>query len=226
MHRKNDDFKLLYGKKARYCIYQLRDSKKVPLCAESIEKVDYMPVHTAKISTLGCSETAKEHEILEYIFVKFNQKNLPEYEGRPLYNGDIIALKVDAAVPKAFYIDRLNFIELPGFFDEALGIKEETELAVKLSGIYIGIQECTDGYDYTIYDEHYKELDGGIYDNPDISIWEALEEIISDVKMHPQDYLVSVDEMDAEITEIEYEELMEKAEEVALAAAPPRMKGR
>lgn len=226
MHQKNDDYKLLYGRKARYCIYQLRDSEYVPQGADSIEKVDYVPVYTAKISSLDCSETATERELLEFIFVKFNQKDLPEFTGRPIHTGDIIALKTGDAVPKAFYVDRLDFIELPGFFDETLGLKEESELAVKLSGIYIGIQECTDGYDYTIYDEHYQELDGGVYDNPDISIWEALEEIISDVKLHPKEYLVFANVKGAEITEIDYEELMEKAEAVALAAAPPRTKAR
>lgn len=226
MHHRNDDYKLLYGRKARYCIYQLRDTKTVPMNADCIEKVDYAPVYISKISALECSDTATEREILEFIFVKFNQKNLPEFIGHPLRTGDIIALKTGDAVPKAYYVDRLDFIELPGFFDETLGLKEESELAVKLPGIYIGIQECTDGYDYTIYDEQYKELDGGVYDNPDISIWEALEEIISDAKLHPKEYLVSSDVKGAEITEIDYEELMEKADAVALAAAPPRMKAR
>ena len=28
------------------------------------------------------------------------------------------------------------------------------------------------GYDYTFFDKNYLELDGGIYDDPDISIWD------------------------------------------------------
>ncbi len=30
------------------------------------------------------------------------------------------------------------------------------------------IQSVDEGYDYTIYDVDGKELDGGVYDNPDI----------------------------------------------------------
>ncbi len=38
------------------------------------------------------------------------------------------------------------------------------------------------GYDYTIYDMDYRELDGGVYDNPDITIRQALDEIVTDLK--------------------------------------------
>ena len=54
----------------------------------------------------------------------------------------------------------------------------ETEIADRM----ISIQECEEGYDYTIYGPDYKEIDGGVYDNPDITIREALDEIINDLK--------------------------------------------
>ena len=38
--------------------------------------------------------------------------------------------------------------------------REETELAFRLADRYISIQEATEGYDYTIYDMDYRELDG------------------------------------------------------------------
>ena len=44
--------------------------------------------------------------------------------------------------------------------------REETELAFQLADRYISIQEVSEGYDYTIYDMNYRELDGGVYDNP------------------------------------------------------------
>lgn len=50
----------------------------------------------------------------------------------------------------------------------------ETELAFQIADRYITIQEVTDGYDHTIYDMNFKELDGGVYDNPDIGIRERL----------------------------------------------------
>lgn len=39
--------------------------------------------------------------------------------------------------------------------------------------------------DYTIYDVDGKELDGGVYDNPDISIYEAVKDIVEDLKQKP-----------------------------------------
>ena len=60
--------------------------------------------------------------------------------------------------------------------------RTETELAFQLADRYISIQEVSDGYDYTIYDMDYRELDGGVYDNPDITIRLALDEIVADLK--------------------------------------------
>lgn len=61
----------------------------------------------------------------------------------------------------------------------------EQELAFQIVDRYIYIQEVCEGYDYIIYDEGMKELDGGVYDNPDISIYEALEDIVEDIKQNP-----------------------------------------
>lgn len=61
----------------------------------------------------------------------------------------------------------------------------EQELVFQIADRYIYIQEVYDGYDYTIYDADMKELDGGVYDNPDISIYEALEDIVDDIKQNP-----------------------------------------
>mgnify|MGYP000573929595 CR=1 FL=1 len=42
------------------------------------------------------------------------------------------------------------------------------------------IQTTEEGYDYTFFDKNYLELDGGIYDDPDISISEAVDEILQE----------------------------------------------
>ena len=49
----------------------------------------------------------------------------------------------------------------------------DTEIAYQIGEKYFTIQTVEDGYDYTFYDKDYLELDGGVYDNPDISISEA-----------------------------------------------------
>lgn len=47
------------------------------------------------------------------------------------------------------------------------------------SGDYLYIQTSETGYDYTLYDPDYKELDGGQLDNPDLSLAEAEKEILA-----------------------------------------------
>ena len=44
---------------------------------------------------------------------------------------------------------------------------------------YFFIQSTDRGYDYTFYDADYREIDGGIYENEDVSEQEAIEDILS-----------------------------------------------
>lgn len=92
----------------------------------------------------------------------------------------------------------------------------ETELAFRLADRYISIQEATEGYDYTIYGMDYRELDGGVYDNPDITIRQALDEIVTDLKepMHRSELEGNIHTYD-ELIPIDYDELTEKAEQEA-----------
>ena len=94
--------------------------------------------------------------------------------------------------------------------------REETELAFRLADRYISIQEATEGYDYTIYDMDYRELDGGVYDNPDITIRQALDEIVTDLKepAHRSSLEGSI-RTDDELIPIDYDGLIEKAEQAA-----------
>ena len=58
--------------------------------------------------------------------------------------------------------------------------KAPQEAAYRLeSGDYLYIQTSESGYDYTLYDPDYKELDGGQLDNPDLSLAEAGKEILA-----------------------------------------------
>ena len=47
---------------------------------------------------------------------------------------------------------------------------KETELAFQIADRFISIQEVDGGYDYSIMGADYKEIDGGMYDNSDVSI--------------------------------------------------------
>ena len=97
---------------------------------------------------------------------------------------------------------------------KSLELGEETELVFQIADRYISIQEVDGGYDYSIMGADYKELDGGVYDNPDVTIREALTDIVDDLKAAPDHNRAkgSIKEKD-ELIPIDYEGLMEKVEE-------------
>ena len=97
---------------------------------------------------------------------------------------------------------------------KSLELGEETELAFQIADRYISIQEVDGGYDYSIMGADYKELGGGVYDNPDVTIREALTDIVDDLKAAPDHNGAkgSIKEKD-ELIPIDYEGLMEKVEE-------------
>ena len=79
-----------------------------------------------------------------------------------------------------------------------------SEIAYQTGRGYFSIQTVSDGYDYTIYGKDFREIDGGVYDNPDITIGEAMEAILSDEGIQMATCKV-----------MNYEELQEKAEDAA-----------
>ena len=80
----------------------------------------------------------------------------------------------------------------------------DVEIAYQTGKGYFSIQTVSDGYDYTIYGKDFREIDGGVYDNPDLSIGEEMEAILSDEGIP----MTACKVMD-------YEELQEKAETAA-----------
>ena len=42
----------------------------------------------------------------------------------------------------------------------------------------LAVQTCEDGYDYTLLDENYNEIDGGQVDNPELSMIEVRQDIL------------------------------------------------
>lgn len=83
-------------------------------------------------------------------------------------------------------------------------VKEPDQMAFSIKDKYVSIQTCTEGYDYSVFDADYKLIDGGVYDNPDISIHAALKDVLEDFGLSEQDKRIPVD----------YEELIEKTEAV------------
>lgn len=83
-------------------------------------------------------------------------------------------------------------------------VKEPEQMAFSIKDKFVSIQTCTEGYDYSVFDTDYKLIDGGVYDNPYISIHAALKDILEDFGLSGQDKRIPLD----------YEELMEKTEAV------------
>lgn len=73
---------------------------------------------------------------------------------------------------------------------------EPAELAYNVGDGYLLMHETDEGYDYTLYGLDHVEIDGGVYDNPEVSIYEALEAVMDDMRYHLEDY-----------TQIDYEEI-------------------
>ena len=96
----------------------------------------------------------------------------------------------------------------------------ETELAFQIADRYISVQETEGGYSYSVMDLDYKELYEDIYHNPDVSIREAFDEIMEDLKIIPFDNGARGNMRDGdERIPIDYDGLMEKVE-AAKAIAP------
>lgn len=79
----------------------------------------------------------------------------------------------------------------------------DAEIAYKIGDRYFTIQHTEGGFDYTFYGHDYRELDGGVYDNPNLTIEEAIGEILEDEGLAFEDCQV-----------INYEEFMERTEAV------------
>ncbi|WP_195320690.1 YodL domain-containing protein [[Clostridium] symbiosum] len=121
-------------------------------------------------------------------------------------------------------LENIPFAEWKNPYIDASG-REETELAFQLADRYISIQEASEGYDYTIYDMSYWKLDGGVYDNPDITIRQALDEIVADLKEPAhRSALEGNIQADDELIPIDYDGLMEKAEQAEMAHLEERIR--
>ena len=79
---------------------------------------------------------------------------------------------------------------------------EPDELAYKIDDRYFAIQRTEEGYDYTFYALDYDEIDGGAYDNPDISMRQAMEDILEDEDISLENAVP-----------VDYEDLMAEVEE-------------
>ena len=155
-----------------------------------IKKEDYELVYVGELSgTMS----------LEDIFERFNMDHPKGFRGHSLSVSDVVVLN-DGENVTAHFIDSISFEQLDSF----LNLEEQVldELAYQVGEQYFAIQTTEEGYDYSFYDEDFRLIDGGVYENDEISIEEAAEELLEE------------EGWTGECIRRDYAQLMEKVEEM------------
>ena len=238
----NREALLLYGNTDKYGIYQLKDNpeldkfrfegteslKRMGITKDNFDAVlpeNYKLVYMGELAEL---QGQTQSETLEAIYTKFNIDHPADYKAHSLSVSDIVVLHEDGE-NSAHFVDSFGFTELPKFMLTLEGRENEiqTEFAVHIADRYILMHECDGGYDYSILNEQYHLLDGGVYDNPDITIQRAMDMVIADLKeprfsavteqYYRDEFLQGEVYAGSEAEIVDFEELSEKAEEVEQA---------
>ena len=238
----NREAQLLYGNTDKYGIYQLKDNpelntfrfqgteslKRLGIIKDNFDAVtpeNYKLVYLGELTEL---QGQTQSETLEAIYTKLNVDHPADYKAHSLSVSDIVVLHENGE-NSAHFVDSFGFTELPKFMITLEGKENEiqTELAVHIADRYILMHECDEGYDYSILNEQYHLLDGGVYDNPDITIQRAMDMVIADLQeprfssvteqYYRDEYLQGEVYAGSEVEIVDYEELSEKAEEVERA---------
>ena len=170
---------LLLGTRRTFGIYQIRDDLPgenyafmnmsfIESHGMQIKKEDYKLVYVGELSG---------NMSLDDIFEKFNIDRPEDFRGHSLSVSDIIVLN-DGKKVTAHFVDSISFEQLDSF----LNLEEQvlSELAYEVGERYFAIQRTEGGYDYSFYDEDFRLMDGGVYENGEISIEEAAEELLED----------------------------------------------
>ena len=170
---------LLLGTRRTFGIYQIKDDSPgenyafmnmsfIESHGMQIKKEDYKLVYVGEL--LG-------NMSLDDIFERFNIDRPEDFRGHSLSVSDIVVLN-DGEKVTAHFVDSISFEQLDSF----LNLEEQvlSELAYEVGERYFAIQRTEEGYDYSFYDEDFRLMDGGVYENDEISIEEAAEELLED----------------------------------------------
>ena len=192
---------LLLGTRRTFGIYQIKDDSPgenyafmnmsfIESHGMQIKKEDYKLVYVGEL--LG-------NMSLDDIFERFNIDRPEDFRGHSLSVSDIVVLN-DGEKVTAHFVDSISFEQLDSF----LNLEEQvlSELAYEVGERYFAIQRTEEGYDYSFYDEDFRLMDGGVYENDEISIEEAAEELLED------------EGWTGERIRGDYDQLMEKVEEM------------
>ncbi len=161
---------------------------------EAIQTYHLLPNHLDK--RLGMESREPVTSRMPLISCKNGIEKVEDIETASL-NGKWVNPEVaDTVNQAAFYLDNRGL-----------------EVAYSLVGMnqYFFIQSTDGGYDYTFYDADYREIDGGIYENEDVSEQEVIEDILSgEAGGKPVTYKV-----------MDVEELLEQTQKAAIEQMEP-----
>ncbi len=171
---------LLLGTENRYGIYQIIDGS--PGREYEFMDLNFIERHGYQVKKedyeLIYSDKMLYGDTLDSLYEKFNIAHPADYTGHSLSVSDIVVLNENGNV-KAYFVDSISFRELPDFLQLEPEMNQE-EVAYRIGDQYFAIQMATEGYDYSFYDKEYKLMDGGILDDPDISMRQAIQNILED----------------------------------------------
>ncbi len=193
---------LLLGTRRTFGIYQIRDG--LPGENYAFMNMSFIESHGMQIKKEDyeaglCWENY--WEICHWmIFLKGSTlTDREDFRGHSLSVSDIVVLNEGEKVT-AHFVDSISFEQLDSF----LNLEEQvlSELAYEVGERYFAIQRTEGGYDYSFYDEDFRLMDGGVYENGEISIEEAAEELLED------------EGWTGERIRGDYDQLMEKVEEM------------
>ena len=192
---------LLLGTRRSFGIYQIRHGS---------PRENYKFMNMSFLESQGVQFKKEDYELvyvgrlsgtmtLEDIFERFNMDHPKGFRGHSLSVSDVVVLN-DGENVTAHFVDSISFKQLDSF----LNLEEQVldELAYQVGERYFLIQTTEEGYDYSFYDENFRLMDGGVYENDEISIEEAAEELLEE------------EGWTGERIRGDYDQLMEKVEEM------------
>lgn len=202
--------KLLLGTENRYGIYQIIDDS--PGREYEFMDLNFIERHGYQVKKedyeLIYSDKLLYGDTLDSLYEKFNIAHPEDYTGHSLSVSDIVVLNENGKV-KAYFVDSISFRELPDFLQLKPELNQE-EVAYRIGDQYFAIQVATEGYDFSFYDKEYKLMDGGILEDPDISMRQAIQDILENEGLEQFERIpVDYDELQEKVEEVEAEILQE-----------------
>ena len=170
---------LLLGTRRTFGIYQIKDGS---------PGENYVFMNMSFIESHGMQIKKEDYELvyvgelfgnmsLDDIFERFNIGRPEDFRGHSLSVSDIVVLN-DGENVTAHFVDSISFEQLDHFLN--LEKQSLSELAYEVDERYFAIQTTEEEYDYSFYDEDFRLIDGGVYENDEISIEEAAEELLKE----------------------------------------------